>query len=356
MDEATALMAQLGLRRILDASPNALLLLNSRGAVVYRNDAAKAVAASVIQASGGHGEEILKQLRDGLAGIAGRIRSGARTENVRVSASGYQAEAKMKVIALDDCYLAHWEEITDQVENERLLGETAEELTTASRELTALGQQLGSDTEHVTGRAAEVASGSEQLTSSIREISASTSAAVSNIDNAVRTARAAAETIGKLSESSVHIGLVSKLINGIAEQTNLLALNATIEAARAGDAGKGFAVVAGEVKDLSRRTREATEQIASMINEIQGHSGDTAASIGSIVDMINEMQDQQTTIASAVEEQSATAGEMSRSIAAVATATRSTAHALEKLGALGESVTVKADQLRDYHQQAKRGD
>ena len=212
------------------------------------------------------------------------------------------------------------------------IGTNADGLATAATQMSAVAVQIAEAAHNTDSRSSSasaeaqeisrnvrtVAAGSEEMGLSIREISSNTTEAAQIAAAAVNEAARATETIRQLGESSVEIGNVLKLITSIAEQTNLLALNATIEAARAGDAGKGFAVVASEVKDLAQETARATEDIGARVTAIQQDTSGAVEVIGRISEVIARINDYQTTIASAVEQQTATTGEMSRSIGEVA--------------------------------------
>jgi methyl-accepting chemotaxis protein len=208
------------------------------------------------------------------------------------------------------------------------IARTAQTLAGASHELTAVSQQMASNAEetaaqaNVASAAAEqvsksvttVATGTEEMGASIREIAKSAHDAAKVATSAVKVAEKTNATVAKLGESSAEIGNVIKVITSIAQQTNLLALNATIEAARAGEAGKGFAVVANEVKELAKQTAKATEDISRKIEAIQTDTRGAVEAIGQIGKIITQINDIQNTIASAVEEQTATTGEISRSV------------------------------------------
>jgi methyl-accepting chemotaxis protein len=208
------------------------------------------------------------------------------------------------------------------------LAAASEELSVTSREIGAGAEQsaaqataVAAAAEQVSANVQTVAAGSEEMGASIAEIAHNASEAAKVAAQAVQAAATTTATVARLGESSTEIATVVKLITSIAEQTNLLALNATIEAARAGEAGKGFAVVATEVKELAQETAKATEDISARVQAIQGDTAGAIEAIAEISAIIGRINDFQLTIASAVEEQSATTGEMNRNVAEAATGT-----------------------------------
>ncbi|WP_203767049.1 methyl-accepting chemotaxis protein, partial [Cellulomonas denverensis] len=216
--------------------------------------------------------------------------------------------------------------ISGVVETAQTVAAAAEELSAASTQVVAGSDQTSAQAgvvaaaaEQVSRNVQTVAAGAEQMGASIREIAQNASQAAKVAGQATDVAVATNDQVSRLGESSQEIGNVVKAITSIAEQTNLLALNATIEAARAGEAGKGFAVVAGEVKELAQETAKATEDIVRRVEAIQADTGAAVTAIGEIGHIIASINDYQLTIASAVEEQTATTTEMSRSVAEAAT-------------------------------------
>jgi len=98
-------------------------------------------------------------------------------------------------------------------------------------------------------------------------------------EKAEETNRTLKEIIGDintLNDHSKSIGKIVEVINNIADQTNLLSLNATIEAARAGASGSGFSVVAREIQLLAERSKNAANDIFSIIKETQDRTIKTA--------------------------------------------------------------------------------
>ena len=200
------------------------------------------------------------------------------------------------------------------------------------------------------------ATATEELSQTITKLAQNASVAADTSSEAIHTAEKGKEAAGgtververvytstvelaaeieKLNKSVLEIGEIVTVISGIADQTNLLALNAAIEAARAGEQGRGFAVVADEVKKLAESTIKATAEISGKIGIVQKESEQTTRSMGeaseevtkateyirdlgnslqSIVESVARVRDQITRIATAVDEQSAAAGEVAGNI------------------------------------------
>ena len=151
---------------------------------------------------------------------------------------------------------------------------TAGEIQTGSSQIAAASQSLAQGS-------TQQASALEQISTSVTDIADKSRLNADRVDEVTRIVEEAESSLvdgnekmhemviamGEISDASVNIQKVIKVINDIAFNTNILALNAAVEASRAGEQGKGFEVVAEEVRNLAAHASEASNQIADLISD-----------------------------------------------------------------------------------------
>ena len=99
-------------------------------------------------------------------------------------------------------------------------------------------------------------------------------------------------SIDKINESSGKMQKIVEVIDEISFQTNLLSINAAVEAANTGEEGRGFAVVSTEVRNLSKRSSKAANEIKTLIQEnvllVSEGSKIVDTTIHELQDIVNE--------------------------------------------------------------------
>jgi methyl-accepting chemotaxis protein len=126
----------------------------------------------------------------------------------------------------------------------------------------------------------------EQATTSTVTALGSVNETVKGMEGIRESIAEAEKRIKRLGERSQEITGIVNLINTIAERTHVLALNASMQAAAAGDAGRGFAIVAEEVQRLAESSRQATQQIAQLVNNIQIETSDTINTVNKTISQV----------------------------------------------------------------------
>ncbi|HEH9427870.1 methyl-accepting chemotaxis protein [Aeromonas sobria] len=215
--------------------------------------------------------QALARIADGNGDLTQRIKTEANDEVGQLANSFNRFVGSQHQLIGNIRKLAN--ELNADAERSLVTNQAAvDELQRQQQEVTMVATavtEMASATMEIAGNAENTAAAAQQSAQSSEQGKMLVNKTRQSINGLAAEVGQATEVIGELSRHAQAITSILSTIQGIAEQTNLLALNAAIEAARAGEQGRGFAVVADEVRVLSRRTQDSTQQIQSTIETLQ---------------------------------------------------------------------------------------
>jgi methyl-accepting chemotaxis protein len=219
----------------------------------------------------------------------------------------------------------------------------------------SVGQMIEALTD-ATKATKQVAALAEQSNRNAEAATVATASALDAVNGTMKGMESIRETIAesekrikRLGERSQEITGIVNLINTISERTHVLALNASMQAAVAGEAGRGFAVVAEEVQRLAESSRNATQQIGTLVNNIQLETNETIATVNRTIGQVVQGSEQAQKAADQMRQTQEITAQLVAQVRRIAEGSEQqkemSAHLLESVQNIGQSAERTAQQI-----------
>lgn len=245
----------------------------------------------------------------------------------------------------------------------------------ASMKLTEVSGSIDASSQSIAEGASEQAASMEETSAMLEEIANKTKSNAEAVSDAqklmndttgiVKTTNTSLKglrlSMDEVNQASIKTARIVQTIDAIAFQTNLLALNAAVEAARAGEAGVGFAVVAEEVRNLARKSAEASKNTQDIISSsIENIKKSTEFAISSdeafkaFVKVAAQLAQQLNVIGESSEAQTHGIAEIKRAVDNMNTVIQANAATAEETAAVSSELTAMSGNIAAFVERLDR--
>jgi methyl-accepting chemotaxis protein len=235
-------------------------------------------------------------------------------------------------------------------------------LRTSSGEIAMASEDLAQRTETAASKLQEASGALQRVDALVRTAMRSAEQTMSQAEIAREavamgrtTARSAANSMERVSQSAQDIDTVVEGLDKIAFQTRVLAMNAAVEAGRAGEAGRGFAVVADLVSALAQRAEGEAGRVRDLIGETQSEIAHASAEVERVDSSLAQIVEDFASVYRLLETmradnrvQADAVTEITGSIVAMEAVTQQNAAMVEETSAAARALSSEVAMLSDY--------